>query len=64
VKIQVRIKDIDSQKAFKIMQIMVSKADGSYIKEIARIEKQDLLILDDFGYSPAIIKVVHLSWKL
>jgi hypothetical protein len=64
VKIQVRIKDIDSQKAFKIMQIMVSKADGSYIKEIARIEKQDLLILDDFGYSPSIIKVVHLSWKL
>ena len=27
----------------------MSKADGSYIKEIARIEKQDLLILDDFG---------------
>lgn len=25
------------------------KAEGSYIKEIARIEKQDLLILDDFG---------------
>jgi DNA replication protein DnaC len=28
------------------------KADGSYIKEIARIEKQDLLILDDFGIQP------------
>ena len=30
----------------------MSKADGSYIKEIARIEKQDLLILDDFGIQP------------
>jgi DNA replication protein DnaC len=30
-------------------KLKMSKADGSYIKEIARIEKQDLLILDDFG---------------
>lgn len=27
----------------------MAKADGSYLKEIDRIEKQDLLILDDFG---------------
>jgi len=27
----------------------MSKADGSYMREINRIEKQDLLILDDFG---------------
>jgi DNA replication protein DnaC len=27
----------------------MAKADGSAIKEMARIEKQDLLILDDFG---------------
>jgi DNA replication protein DnaC len=33
-------------------RLKVSKADGSYIKEIARIEKQDLLILDDFGLQP------------
>ena len=26
-----------------------AKADGSYLKEINRLEKQDLLILDDFG---------------
>ncbi|MEH6705213.1 MAG: ATP-binding protein, partial [Galbibacter orientalis] len=26
-----------------------AKADGSYLKEIDRIEKQDLIILDDFG---------------
>jgi DNA replication protein DnaC len=30
----------------------MAKADGSYLKEIARIEKQDLLILDDFGLLP------------
>jgi DNA replication protein DnaC len=28
------------------------KADGSYINELNRIEKQDLLILDDFGMRP------------
>lgn len=27
----------------------LKKADGSYINEIRRIEKQDVLILDDFG---------------
>ena len=30
-------------------KLKVSKADGNYLKEINRIEKQDLLILDDFG---------------
>jgi DNA replication protein DnaC len=30
-------------------KLKMSKADGSYIREIDRIEKQDLLILDDFG---------------
>jgi DNA replication protein DnaC len=28
------------------------KADGSYLREVSRIEKQDLLILDDFGLQP------------
>jgi DNA replication protein DnaC len=28
------------------------KADGTYLKEISRIEKQDLLIIDDFGIQP------------
>jgi DNA replication protein DnaC len=32
--------------------LKMAKADGSYIKEVARIEKQDLLILDDFGMQP------------
>jgi DNA replication protein DnaC len=30
----------------------MAKADGSYIREIAKIERQDLLILDDFGLQP------------
>lgn len=33
-------------------KLKMAKADGSYIKEVARIEKQDLLILDDFGIYP------------
>lgn len=33
-------------------QLKMAKADGSYIKELAKIEKQDLLILDDFGIQP------------
>lgn len=30
-------------------RLSISKADGSYLKEVAKIEKYDLLILDDFG---------------
>lgn len=30
----------------------MSKADGSAIKEMSRIERQDLLIIDDFGIQP------------
>jgi len=33
-------------------QLKIAKADGSYINEISRIEKLDLLILDDFGLNP------------
>lgn len=35
------------QKLFN--KLKVSKADGSYLKEMDKIEKQDLIILDDFG---------------
>jgi len=35
------------QKLFN--KLKVSKADGSYLKEMEKIEKQDLIILDDFG---------------
>jgi DNA replication protein DnaC len=33
-------------------QLKISKADGSSIKELMKIERQDLLILDDFGIQP------------
>ena len=33
-------------------QLRMAKADGSGIRELAKIEKQDLLILDDFGLQP------------
>ena len=35
-----------------ISKLKIAKADGSYIREIAKIEKQNLLILDDFGIQP------------
>jgi DNA replication protein DnaC len=40
----------NSSKLFA--RLKMAKADGSYLKEIARIEKTDLLILDDFGLLP------------
>jgi len=33
-------------------KLKMAKADGSYLREIAKIEKQDLLVLDDFGIQP------------
>jgi DNA replication protein DnaC len=35
-----------------LSKLKMSKADGSYGKEVARIERQQLLILDDFGLQP------------
>lgn len=40
----------NTQKLFG--KLKMAKADGSYIREISRIEKQQLLILDDFGIQP------------
>ena len=33
-------------------KLKMAKADGTYAKEIAKIERQHLLILDDFGIQP------------
>lgn len=33
-------------------KLKMTKADGSYLKEVTRLEKQQLLILDDFGLQP------------
>lgn len=41
----------NTQKLFTRLKML--KADGgSYVREISRIEKHDLLILDDFGLAP------------
>ena len=33
-------------------ELKIAKADGSYSREISKLEKMDLLILDDFGLKP------------
>ena len=33
-------------------KLKLAKADGSYLKELAKIERQHLIILDDFGLQP------------
>jgi len=33
-------------------RLKMGKADGTYLKEITKMEKQDLLIIDDFGIQP------------
>jgi DNA replication protein DnaC len=33
-------------------RMKMAKADGSYLKEITKMEKQELLIIDDFGIQP------------
>lgn len=40
----------NSSKLFKSLKL--SSADGSYLKEINRMKKFDLLIIDDFGLEP------------
>ena len=45
-----RVLYFNINKLFSKLKIL--KADGSYLKEIARIERQDLIILDDFGLKP------------
>jgi DNA replication protein DnaC len=33
-------------------RLKLAKADGSYLRELVKMEKQDLLIIDDFGMQP------------
>ncbi len=40
----------NAQKLFP--QLNIFKADGTYLKQISRIERHDLLIIDDFGLKP------------
>lgn len=41
-----------SQSTKLFAKLKLAKVDGSYLKELARIERQDLLIIDDFGIQP------------
>ena len=45
-----RVNYFAAQKLFTMLRM--SKADESYLKQIKRIEKQDLIIIDDFGMQP------------
>ena len=45
-----RVMYFNVQKLFP--QLRMLKADGSYLKQVNKIAKQDLLILDDFGLQP------------
>ncbi len=45
-----RVLYFNTNKLFTILKM--AKADGSYLKWVDRIEKQDVLILDDFGMKP------------
>ena len=40
----------NAQKLFNALKL--ARVDGSYMKEMNKIEKQDLLIIDDFGLQP------------
>jgi len=40
----------NASKLFSLLKM--AKGDGSYAKEISKIEKQQLLIIDDFGIQP------------
>jgi DNA replication protein DnaC len=46
------------------VKLKMSKADGSYVKEITRIEKQDLLIIDDFGLQPLDAQNRHMLLEI
>ena len=35
-----------------LAKLKMAKSDGTYLKEIAKIERQQLIILDDFGLQP------------
>jgi len=39
-----------SSKMFAYLKL--SRADGSYLKELTKIQKQDVIIIDDFGLEP------------
>lgn len=49
---QLGFKVLYTNAARLFTQLKMARADGSAMKELVKIEKQDLLILDDFGIQP------------
>jgi DNA replication protein DnaC len=45
-----RVNYFIAQKLFATLRM--SRADESYLRQVKRLEKQDLLIIDDFGMQP------------
>ena len=45
-----RVMYFNTTKLFSMLKI--AKADGSYLRTLAKIERQNLIILDDFGLQP------------
>ena len=45
-----RVMYFNTTKLFS--RLKLAKADGSYLKELSKIERQQLIILDDFGLQP------------
>jgi DNA replication protein DnaC len=45
-----RVMYFNTSKLFA--KLKMAKADGSYLKEMAKLERQHLIILDDFGLQP------------
>ena len=45
-----RVMYFNTTKLFSILKI--AKADGSYLRTLAKIQRQNLIILDDFGLQP------------
>lgn len=45
-------------------RLKIAKADGSYIKEMAKIERQDVLLLDDFCLQPMDRQARHILLDL
>ncbi len=45
-----RVLYLNASKLFA--KLKMAKADGSYINELAKIERQQLLLIDDFGIQP------------
>ena len=45
-----RVLYLNATKMFS--KLKMAKADGSYLKELSKIERQHLIIIDDFGLQP------------